>query len=203
MNDKTIATLLRAQGIETSDMKDQSPAQKSLMRVLGRYAAPTIALAGPSAPDTWGVRADLQTDEPQTARIPLTFPADVIIVGMLPCVTYTTFNPTVGGVVLKDPATGGGPLEPCDIDVSFDIDTKLRLTSQQGRSSATGLRDGAFVNLASFDIIRSRLMMYLLEGVPQVGFTFRSRYAIDSPAASGFLAPVRISLELFTRPLGY
>lgn len=203
MNDRTMMNMLRAQGVDTPDMANLSPDRKALLRALARYSVPTIGMQGPCAPDTWEVRSDLATNQASTPRVPLTFPADVVIVGTLPVVTYTTFNPSVGGVILKDPATGGGPLKPSDIDVSMDIDLKDRKTAQQGRSTAAGSTDGVFVSLASFDIIAMRLMLYLLEGVPQVGFTFRSRYAIDAPASSGFLAPVRISLAIFTRPLGY
>lgn len=195
--------MLRAVGVEVPQDRNLAPAEKALYRALARYSVPTIALQAPAAPDTWEVRADLATTQAQTPRVPLTFPADVVIVGMLPVVTYSTFNPIVGGVHLKDVATGGGVPTPDDIDVSLDIDLKDRLTAQQGRSTAAGSTDGTFVSLRSFDIIAARLMLYLLEGVPQVGFTFRSRYGVDSPAASGFLAPVRISLSVFTRPLGY
>lgn len=203
MNDRTLMQMLRAQGVDTPDMQNLSPDRKALMRALARYSVPTIAMQGPAAPDTWEVRSDLAINQAQTPRVPLTFPADVVIVGTLPVVTYSTFNPIVAGTHLKDVATGGGVPSPEDIDVSMDIDLKDRKTAQQGRSTAAGSTDGTFVSLASFDIIAMRLMLYLLEGVPQVGFTFRSRYGIDSPASSGFQAPVRISLSVFTRPLGY
>ncbi len=192
LNDLAVERLLMAQGIDPARLKDAGPAEKALMRAIGRYGVPTVALHAPVASDTWMVMTDMATTDEETGRQPIAFPAACIVVGLNPVVTPIAFEDDAG---VRIPS-------PDDILVSIDLDKKNVITTRDGTIAATiGGRDAQFCTLAGISVFVPRLMMLMLDtATPRIGFTFRSRYATQGASN---LPACRISVDVFTKPLGW
>lgn len=161
---------------------------KVLAGIFRRFATPAVALHAPSAKNTWGVRAVLHQNEEKTNRKPLEFPAPVNIVGFHTVVTPATF--------------GAFAVSSKDIDVAIDVDNQTLNTAQQGTTSTGGQTDGTLVCLESIGVLVPRLHFLWLDSPrPNLGFTFRSRYA--TAGASGLPGDVLITVDAFILPIGF
>lgn len=121
----------------------------------------------PLAEYTWEIRtafpsgATAQND--RTARIPLKFPHECMVVGFIPTIVSA--------------AAAGGLIVPTldDVDVAIDINNKLKITNAQALTTAAGetVADN-FTTLSTIGILAPRLWGLRLKArVPEIGFQFR------------------------------
>ncbi len=113
----------------------------------------------PVAPDTWELRAFLSRNNPETNRIPITFPSAKLVVG---CKATVIRGSYVGGALLTP--------TPQDILVLLDLDNQRRFTSE-GQSTAAGTT-AQFVNLSALDTLNRDLLIEARSAKPVFGATF-------------------------------
>lgn len=178
-----------------------SPADATDPRLLGRlermaraaFDGAMVALHAPVAPLTWEVNVLLSNVagagvQPETPRVPLTYPRPVQIVGFLP-------------VVVNAAAPAGAELTPTtnDVLVSIDINNDERITNTQGFTTPSSGSGSTFVTLSSMSVLVPRLLMKLIDTPkPDIGFTFRYKRP-NGVAGATVYAPSIITMATFAR----
>ncbi len=151
----------------------RSPADATDPRILGRlekealesFDGDSVALHSPVADRTWEVRSMMLSGQVGPgARVPISFPEPIEIVGINPVVVVTS------NLALVHPT-------PDDIDVALDVNAASYMTSGEGVTApANASPTGQFITLSHLSILVPRLFMWKLSAArPEIGFTFRTK----------------------------